>query len=76
MKKFESKLFSIIAFFLSTTAAAFGANKIDGYSVIFGKADRRQHHKYSLQGNMSTVRARNTGRGRRIYQNHQPHPAM
>ncbi|HEX8246586.1 MAG TPA: hypothetical protein VF599_00250 [Pyrinomonadaceae bacterium] len=33
MKKFESKLFSIIAIFLSTTAAAFGANRFEGYAL-------------------------------------------
>jgi hypothetical protein len=34
MKKFESKLFSIIALFLLMTGAAFGANKFEGYSLI------------------------------------------
>jgi len=34
VKKFESKLFSIIAVFLLMTAAAFGANKFEGYSLV------------------------------------------
>jgi hypothetical protein len=76
MKKFESKLFSLIAFFLSTTAAAFGANKFEGYSTIVGKTDRRQYQQHGLQGNMSTIRVRNTGRGRRICQTPQQQPAL
>jgi len=58
MKKFESKLFSIIAFFLSTTAAAFGASKFADDWLIVGKINRQQHHRYSLRGNISTMRVR------------------
>jgi hypothetical protein len=39
MKKFESKLFSLIAVFLLTTAAAFGANQFEGYSLIVAADD-------------------------------------
>lgn len=41
MKRFESKLFSIIAFFLLTTAAAFGANTFEGCSLIVPADDTR-----------------------------------
>jgi hypothetical protein len=38
MKKFETKLFFIIAVFMLTTAAASGADTFEGYSLVV-KAD-------------------------------------
>ncbi|HEX8735801.1 MAG TPA: hypothetical protein VF721_10785 [Pyrinomonadaceae bacterium] len=76
MKKFESKLFSLIAFFLSTTAAASGANEFEGYSPNVGNNDRRQFQQHNLMGNMSTIRVMNPERGRRVWQKNQLQPAM